>query len=521
MSQVQVLETPIKSEKDKKNYRLIKLQNGLKALLIQKTDEESDEIAAITLAVKVGSFDDPKKAMGLAHFLEHIVMMGSQKYPGESSFNEFLTAHGGRDNAMTSAQFTAYYFKITEKVFPEALDIFANQFIAPLLSKDAMQREREAVDSEFQMATSSNNLLHESIIKTLTNENHSGSQFDCGNLKTLKEDISDDELHSELFKLFDKYVGNKMYVAIQSKKSLDDLQELVEKSFSAVKSGNDEEMPKPMTVEEIFKPEFFSKMIFMKPKTVEKSLSITWALPSIQKLYKVAPFEFISSIIENQGDGGLEIYLKEKQLITNLSFYVLSNASSGNSQFCRPELYMALTDEGTEKVDEILEAIFSYLLMIKEASIEELKRIYNDLKSDDELNFKFHSEIDTLKNTTNLALNMLLYDDIDIIRSTSMTYFGFDEVVITNAINQLNERKFNLLIMNGSHGHFPNKSKFFEAEFDEIEFPEQYQKLWDDRKPNPAFFLEKPNPFKATNFEIFVNEEESQVIFLLLKAGGS
>jgi secreted Zn-dependent insulinase-like peptidase len=214
MNQVQVLETPIKSEGDKKDYRLIKLPNGLKALLIHFNEEnsiESKDIAAIQLVVKVGSFDDPPYAMGLAHFLEHIMLMGSEKYPGENSFNEFLKANGGDYNAMTNAEYTAYYFKMSEKAFAEALDIFAQQIVSPLLLKNAMQREREAVDSEYQMARSSDMVLIENVHKSFISENHPASKFNYGNLKTLKEDITDDNLHSELWNLFGKYVGSKMW----------------------------------------------------------------------------------------------------------------------------------------------------------------------------------------------------------------------------------------------------------------------------------------------------------------------
>lgn len=158
MSQVEVLETPIKSEGDKKEYRLVKLQNGLKALLIKTyTDENQTEEsnAAASLTVAVGSFDEPKNVGGLAHFLEHMVFMGNEKYRGESEFNDFVTANGGRRNAMTSDEFTLYYFDIQENAFSEGLDRFSQIFISPLLSKSAMQRERESVDSEYQMALSS------------------------------------------------------------------------------------------------------------------------------------------------------------------------------------------------------------------------------------------------------------------------------------------------------------------------------------------------------------------------------
>jgi secreted Zn-dependent insulinase-like peptidase len=43
MNQVQVLEAPVKSEGDKKDYRLVKLPNGLKALLIHVNADSSEE----------------------------------------------------------------------------------------------------------------------------------------------------------------------------------------------------------------------------------------------------------------------------------------------------------------------------------------------------------------------------------------------------------------------------------------------------------------------------------------------
>lgn len=114
--EVQVLESPIKSEGDKKEYRVIKLPNGLKALLIKKNEEktsESEILAAANLTVGVGSFDEPPNIGGLAHFLEHMLFMGSEKYPEESSYNQFISANGGSDNAMTENEFTTYFFDVS------------------------------------------------------------------------------------------------------------------------------------------------------------------------------------------------------------------------------------------------------------------------------------------------------------------------------------------------------------------------------------------------------------------------
>jgi len=61
MESVRILEAPIKSEGDKKEYRIIQLQNGLKAVLVKALDGsvESENLAAASMYVGVGAFDDP------------------------------------------------------------------------------------------------------------------------------------------------------------------------------------------------------------------------------------------------------------------------------------------------------------------------------------------------------------------------------------------------------------------------------------------------------------------------------
>lgn len=514
MDSVEVFTAPVKSEGDKKDYRLIKLPNGLKALLISKKDDKesttSEDIAAACITVNVGSFDDPRKAMGLAHFLEHILFMGNEKYPDESGFNSFLVANGGNDNAETSSECTKFYFKIADKAFPKALDIFAHQFISPLLRKEAMQREREAVDSEFQMV-SHDQFLIEYIYRSLINDSHSASQFDVGNLKTLKEDISDDDLHEELLRFHSKYVANKMNLAVQSKRSLDELQTLVVTSFSALRASEQEKEEKqPMSVDQIFKPEFFDKIYFMKPKSAKKSLHLSWALPSIQKHYKSSPLEYIQEIFSNEREGGIANYLKEQKFSADLIFYTHEHGFGGNSEFCMPRLTIELTDHGYDNLNQVLAAIFSYLLMIMESPVEEHRRVFNDIKEKQDMVFKFHKESTALTNVRDAVVPMILYEDEDILQGTSV-FLEFNEPVIVDVINLLNQRKFNILILNNEHETYNRREKYFNTEYDQQDYPDEYKNLWDERTRKPEFFLAKPNPFKATNYEIFVNDEESPV----------
>jgi nardilysin len=179
---------------NKKDYLLHKLKNGMKCLLIsqpdngcttttnikpeinrlsvtstdendhsstdesyssdeEETQKESDSFA-MSLCVHNGSFSDPIEAQGLAHLLEHMVSMGSKRYPADNHFDRFLYRKAGYSNAETGCEYTNYHFEVPMEYSQEASDIFASMFQAPKLAKESIDKEKQVVDSEFQMAIS-------------------------------------------------------------------------------------------------------------------------------------------------------------------------------------------------------------------------------------------------------------------------------------------------------------------------------------------------------------------------------
>ena len=75
--------------------------------------------------VKSGNLNDPNEANGLAHFCEHMLFLGTEKYPEESHYAKFLMKNGGSKNAATGEDYTYYYFDVKNEKFGEALDIFS------------------------------------------------------------------------------------------------------------------------------------------------------------------------------------------------------------------------------------------------------------------------------------------------------------------------------------------------------------------------------------------------------------
>ena len=115
------------------------LPNDIKALLI--SDAETEE-AAVALNVGVGSYSDPDYLPGLAHFLEHMLFMGSEKYPDMDDFPNLIALNTGIFNAFTNPENTNFHFQIAHGGLEKTMEVFANFFINPLLLSDTVDKER-------------------------------------------------------------------------------------------------------------------------------------------------------------------------------------------------------------------------------------------------------------------------------------------------------------------------------------------------------------------------------------------
>ena len=104
---MKVLRNVIKSKSDDRIYKTFELPNSLQCLIISDREAEKTSTA---LSVATGSFQDPLKAQGLAHYLEHMLFMGTTKYPNENEYSEYLSKNSGSSNAYTSQEETNYFF---------------------------------------------------------------------------------------------------------------------------------------------------------------------------------------------------------------------------------------------------------------------------------------------------------------------------------------------------------------------------------------------------------------------------
>jgi insulysin len=167
---------------DQAQFRRLVLDNGIKVLLV--SDPKFNKSAA-ALVVPVGQIDDPRDSEGLAHFLEHMLFLGTDKYPDEGEYGRFIQRNGGTNNAYTSSDHTNFHFDVRHDVLPEALDRFAQFFIAPKFNPEFVGREVNAVHNEAMRHVQNDFRRDWSARRELYDPASGESKFAGGNKDTL------------------------------------------------------------------------------------------------------------------------------------------------------------------------------------------------------------------------------------------------------------------------------------------------------------------------------------------------
>ena len=151
--------------------------------------------------VNVGSMADPDDIPGLAHFLEHLLFLGTAKYPMEDDYGK--VCHFYRKFVSTSASTLGTPMRLRAKITPittsrSPRNIFMGHlglqfFVAPLFNPDGVDREMRAVDSEHKKNIQNDAWRMMQISRTASNPNHPYSKFATGCLETLsgKSEIRD------------------------------------------------------------------------------------------------------------------------------------------------------------------------------------------------------------------------------------------------------------------------------------------------------------------------------------------
>ncbi|KAM9243049.1 nardilysin isoform 2-T2 [Dugong dugon] len=470
---------------------------------VEARKKTTEKQSAAALCVGVGSFADPDDLPGLAHFLEHMVFMGSLKYPDENGFDAFLKKHGGSDNASTDCERTVFQFDVQRKYFKEALDRWAQFFIHPLMIRDAIDREVEAVDSEYQLARPSDANRKEMLFGSLARPGHPMGKFFWGNAETLKHEPKRNNIdtHARLREFWMCYYSaHYMTLVVQSKETLDTLEKWVTEIFSQIPNNG---LPKPNFghLTDPFDTPAFNKLYRVVPIRKIHALTITWALPPQQQHYRVKPLHYISWLVGHEGKGSILSYLRKKCWALALFGGNGETGFEQNSTYSVFSISITLTDEGFVHFYEVAHTVFQYLKMLQKLGPE--KRIFEEIQKIEDNEFHYQEQTDPVEYVENMCENMQLYPLQDFLTGDQLL-FEYNPEVIAEALNQLVPQKANLVLLSGANeGKCELKEKWFGTQYSMQDIENSWAELWNSNfELNPDLHLPAENKYIATDFTL-------------------
>jgi zinc protease len=127
-----------------KRASYFKLDNGLEIVVIP---DHRAPVVTHMVWYKAGGADEPPGVSGIAHFLEHLMFKGTDKIPvGE--FSKIIARNGGRDNAFTTQDTTAYFQKVAKDRLPLVMEMEADRMANLKLEEKDVLTERKVIMEE-------------------------------------------------------------------------------------------------------------------------------------------------------------------------------------------------------------------------------------------------------------------------------------------------------------------------------------------------------------------------------------
>uniref|UniRef100_A0A673JT71 Nardilysin-like n=1 Tax=Sinocyclocheilus rhinocerous TaxID=307959 RepID=A0A673JT71_9TELE len=464
--------------------------------------------SAAALCISVGSFSDPADLPGLAHFLEHMVFMGSEKYPAENGFDAFLKKHGGSDNASTDCERTIFKFDVQRKYLREALDRWVQFFIGPLMIPDAVDREVEAVDSEYQMAQPLDSNRKEMLFGGLAKAGHPMSKFFWGNAQTLKNEPREKNIdtYERLREFWRRYYSaHYMTLAVQSKETLDNLEEWV-RAICIKIPNNGQPRADFSDLQDPFDTPDFNKLYRVVPVRKIHALTISWALPPQDKHYRVKPLHYISWLIGHEGAGSVLSLLRKKCWALALFG---GNSESGfdqNTTYSIFSVSITLSDEGFQNFFQVIHIVFQYLKMLQ--SVGPQQRIYEEIQKIEANEFHYQEQMEPIEFVANICENMQLFPKEDFLRGDQLM-FEYNPEVISAPLTLLTPATANILLLSPEHdGRCPLNEKWFGTQYS-VEGNPPPQRIWE----KCGFVFRDPPVITHLNKFIYINLKLILVLF--------
>ncbi|WP_370278408.1 insulinase family protein [Pontibacterium sp.] len=477
-----------KSSTDPREYLTFSLPNQMKVLVISDPNTAK---AAASLDVAVGSNANPEGREGLAHFLEHMLFLGTEKYPEAGDYQAFISSHGGNHNAYTAYENTNYFFDVKANDLEPALDRFSQFFIAPLFTEEYVDRERHAVHSEYQSKIRDDGRRIFAVTKEILNPDHSYSDFAVGSLETLANN-ENGKIRDDLISFYEQYYSaNLMSLVVLGKQSTEELKAMVEARFAAVPNRNAEPFRNNTS---LFKPGSLPLKLSVQTIKDLRYMSLTFPVPEIRSHWRSKPLYYISSLVGYEGAGSLLSLLKEKGWATGLSASTGSDLP-GESTF---HVNIALTPEGMQQQEAIAQLFFSYVDLIRQGGVSEM--LYQEESDLNRIQFRFQEQSEPIHYVSQLSSQLRRFPAEEVIRAPYMLE-AFDAELIQQYLAAIRPDNM-LLTVKARDLETDQKDPWYQAAYKAEPINEETLQALQAQPQVADLFIRGSNPFVASNLDL-------------------
>ena len=531
------------SPNDDRQYRTVTLSNGLVVTLV--SDPTTDKAAA-SLDVNVGHFADPDNVPGIAHFLEHMLFLGTEDFPDENHYTQKLQEYGGSSNAYTSCENTNYYFDVLQPHLGEMLNIFSAFFFNPLFTPAMTARELKAVNSE-----NGKNLLNDmwrsfQLQKSTADADHPFSKFGTGNQTTLETTPKEQNIDvRDVLLTFHKtwYSASIMKLCVLGRESLDELEKMVNPLFSRISNNNATKQTyrqgSPYTGDKL------PRRLNVVPVKDLRTIEMGWPTHALEHLYRQKPAGYCSHVIGHEGPGSLFALLKKEGLADALSagnckgqsenwsccclmvvcfcFFLtfkfllsmlLSLPSSpplppsppgmfqnndGFGMFC---ISIDATEEGMSRVNDVVNYCYQYIAMFRACGCPEW--IYKESQLIADNSFRFKEKSSPMNYVQTISSNMKTYAPEDTLCGGTL-YFEYNPDEIKKVMACLTPENMRLQCTSRLYeGQTDLEEQWYKTKYSSLPFAKEQLEEWSSSSivVDPRFHLPKPNELIAKEFAL-------------------
>jgi len=457
-------DTIVVSPNDQREYASVTLDNQLTVLMV--SDPSVDKSAA-SLSVGVGLLHDPMSQQGMAHYLEHMLFLGTDRFPDTNGYSDFMSKNGGASNAYTWLDITNYMFEINNAAYDEALDRFSDFFKTPKLYPEYVDKEKNAVNAEWSMRREMDFFGQFKLNRSMMGD-HPANRFLIGNLETLS-DKQESKLHPQTVAFYNQYYSsNIMKVAMVSNKPIAEMKALAEKYFANIKNKN---VVKPKVTQKLDFDALGKKRIHYVPNQDVKNLTIDFTIENNTNDYKLKPNYFVTYLLGSEMPGTPAYELKKAGLIASLH---ANESADMYGNYGTLSVVLDLTDAGMKNREGIVKVVMNYIDLIKREGVD--SRYFKEIKTSLSNEFRFLEKGNAFGYVSNLSDEMQSYPIQDVI-SAPYVYQAFDAAAINRVLQQLTPQTLRIWYVSKQEP-FDKEMHFYDGKYKIVDIPDREIKSW-------------------------------------------